>query len=121
MTVSEARGLALHAMAWPEREVPNSWAGNVCDAFLSAMDGTRSHWGAFSKHWLERGVKTEYGKRHHRIVGIRCFLAGFGWRFENRGGCEGNETGSCPRGTPSWSSTEIHPARQSVACSTVIG
>lgn len=81
MTVSEARGAALHAMAWPGREVPNSWAGNVCDAFLSAMDGTRSHWGAFSKHRLAGRVKTECGKRQHRIVKTRCFLAGFVWRL----------------------------------------
>lgn len=47
----------MHAMAWPGGRCLTLGAGNVCDAFLSAMDGTRSHWGAFSKHWLERCVK----------------------------------------------------------------
>lgn len=40
VTVSEAPGAALHK-AWPGY-VPNSEAGNDRNAFLSAMDGTRS-------------------------------------------------------------------------------
>ena len=104
-------------MAWPGGRCLTLGAGNDCDAFLSAMDGTRSHWGTFSKQRPANAVKRNTASASIALTESPRDLACSGWRLSAiQHKCHGSDQ-IYATGIGSWRSTEFHLARLSVPCS----